>query len=100
MRYRNFAAIAALVFATTSSSHATAGPDDQRLLTDHEADCSVFDVLPAPASEATWSGDCSHGLAWGRGTAVFFRDDRMVESITANFRDGRTLDGDADIRWG
>ena len=102
MRFRNLAAIAAIVYATAGSSHASASPGDrgQHLLTDRESDCAVYDVLPTPATDVTWSGDCSRGLAWGRGTAVFFRDDRMVETIAASFRDGHVLAGDADIRWG
>ena len=68
-------------------------------LYDRNAECAVFGVAGFAAIRGEWEGACMRGLAGGRGTATFFDKDGKSQALTASFRDGAVLDGDAEIRW-
>jgi len=77
----------------------TRASEDLHLHFDSRSDCSLYDVQTRPALSATWSGSCARGLATGRGTATFVRDDRTEVTISATFASGRAQDGEASVRW-
>ena len=94
--HRGYAlALASLIVGGT----ATAALADPHRLYDAKADCAVFGVAGFAAIRAEWDGPCVRGLAGGHGTATLFDKDGKSETLTASFRDGGVLDGDADIRW-
>lgn len=84
--------------AVTSQAIAGADAAPQRLY-DRDADCSVINTVAPAADAATWDGSCAHGLATGRGTAVFLSNHHALETVTALFQDGTAADGNAEIRW-
>ena len=95
--------IATLVaFASTafcfSLSHALAS-EEPGLHLDRQSNCSLYDIESRAALSARWSGRCARGLASGRGTATFERDDRTQLTITAAFANGRIEDGEASVQW-
>jgi len=82
------------------SAAMAASADESHRLYDRQTDCAVFDTAAFPADRATWDGPCTHGLASGRGTATFLGRGGTSETISAEFRDGIVVDGNADIAWG
>ena len=94
------AVLLASMLSAAITSHAIAGADvaPQRLY-DREADCSVVNTVAPAADGATWDGSCAHGLAVGRGTAVFLSNHHALETVSALFQDGTAADGNAEIRW-
>jgi hypothetical protein len=98
MRWGSAAALAVILSAGLVTA-AYADSDETHRHYDRDADCAVFDPAGLTAEHATWDGACARGLATGRGTAVFFSKDRDTETITADFRGGRAMDGAAQIRW-
>jgi len=73
--------------------------EDPHLHFDRQSNCSVYDVESRAALSARWSGSCARGLASGRGTATFERDDQTQLTVLATFANGRVEDGDASVRW-
>ncbi len=95
MRWGNALALAGLL----ACGWASAAEAEPRRLYDRKADCAVFGIAGFAATRAEWDGPCVRGLAGGRGTATYFDKDGNSQAAAASFRDGRVLDGDADIRW-
>jgi hypothetical protein len=93
------AALIATVFLPVAAAAPAGDASSGQRHYDRDADCSVFDAAAYPADEATWDGPCVRGLASGHGAASFETSAGTSETISANFRDGMLLDGDADIRW-
>jgi hypothetical protein len=77
-----------------------AAADAPQRFYDRSADCSVFEVPGFAAVRARWDGPCVRGAADGRGTAMYFDDAGASLALTADFRGGMVVDGDADLRWG
>jgi len=59
-------------------------------IADQRTKCRVWNSSPKPPNESViWSGACENGLAQGRGTLEWFRDDKSVEVDQGEWRDGK-----------
>jgi hypothetical protein len=102
MRRGSATALAAFLGIAAFSTHANGADDGYRephRFYDRETECAVFDTRGFAATAANWDGPCMRGLANGRGTATFFGRNESSQTVSASFRDGVMLDGEADIRW-
>jgi hypothetical protein len=95
-----FAALIAFAGTAVCLSFSNAlASNDPRLHFDRQSNCSLYDVETRGAVSASWVGSCARGLASGRGTATFERDDQTELTFTATFANGRAEDGEASVRW-
>jgi len=51
--------------------------------------CRVWNAHPRPNETVRWSGDCSDGLANGRGVLRWFLNDQILEHDAGEFIDGK-----------
>jgi hypothetical protein len=55
--------------------------------------CKVWNPNPQGGETIKWSGNCVHGLAQGRGSLQWFKDDRPFERDDGEWQDGRQTGG-------
>ncbi len=60
-------------------------------ITDPKTGCRIWDDLPAADEVVTWSGDCTHGYAEGRGTAQWVIKGKPVDRYEGDMRAGKMV---------
>lgn len=60
-------------------------------ISDPKTGCRIWDDLPAADEVVTWSGDCTHGYAEGRGTAQWVIKGKPVDRYEGDMRAGKMV---------
>jgi hypothetical protein len=58
-------------------------------ISDQETSCKVWNPNPQGGETIKWSGPCINGLAQGRGSLQWFKDNRLLEQDDGEWQDGR-----------
>jgi hypothetical protein len=58
-------------------------------IADPKTGCKVWNPYPGPGQSIAWTGDCTDGLAQGRGTLQWFKDGKPGERDEGEFNGGK-----------
>src|SRR6516162_541883 len=67
-------------------------------MADAATGCRVWNPHPQPNESVKWSGPCEDGLAHGRGTVQWLRNNRPFETDEGEWREGRQT-GEGSQIW-